>query len=319
MADRTVWEFLIDALHRRDAACLLMVVASTGSSPGTAGAKMVLSKAGETLGTIGGGRVEFELTRWARQCLDDLATPRLQLFKRSHNEHCEQASGNICGGAQQVVAWLCRQDDLPLLQSLQRHQREQNPVVFSVSECAVGLVGLTPERPRCGFDYRNENEWSYREIVGLRKHAYIVGGGHVSLALSRLLALLDFELTVIDQREGVVTMTGNGFAGVKLVVPYERIDQVIPERNTSYVFVMTHSHETDQLVVERLAGKRYRYFGVMGSRRKIDRIRENLADAVAPGEWDAIRAPLGLPIKSRTPMEIAVAIAAELIQLDNAV
>lgn len=318
MVKQTIWEFLIDSLERYRRAALLIVVDSKGSSPGTAGAKMALAPNGSSFGTIGGGSVEYELTQLSRDLLDDAIEPAIRLFNRYHNEHKAEASGHICGGSQQVVLWLCRADDLPVLEMLQQRLEERQPMLFSVTPKGVETVTSPQQSLQNGFSYRHDEQWRYQEPVGLSKQAYIVGGGHVSLALSQLLTLLDFEISVFDQRDRVATMVNNPYARDTVVAPYQSIDALIPEGDNSYVFVMTHSHETDQLVIERLAGKDYRYLGLIGSDRKINIIKKNLANRLSPHVWDNIRAPLGLPINSKTPMEIAVSITAELIQFENA-
>ncbi|WP_051906430.1 XdhC family protein [Methylomarinum vadi] len=318
MLNSSIWQFLIDALGRNERAALLLVVASKGSSPGTAGAKMAVTVDGKTLGTIGGGQVEFELAGLAQKSLLASDHPALRLFRRYHDDHHAESSGHICGGSQQVLLWLCRAADLHILQTLQAQQAARQPVVLSLTEQGVQTSPWTKQVAQPCFDYRDHSHWCYRETIGLRKQAYIIGGGHVGLALSQLLSRLGYEVNVFDQRQEVVTMVDNNYADSKAVVSYARIDQVIPEGENSYVFVMTHSHETDQQVIELLAGKQYRYLGLMGSRRKIDILKQKLSDRIGPADWENIHAPLGLPIKSRTPMEIAVSIAAELIQFDNA-
>lgn len=318
MLKQSLWQYLIDTLRRHQRAALMVVVASKGSSPGTAGAKMALSPDGTTVGTIGGGRVEFDLSELTRELLNNMDGSALRLFNRYHNEHKTDKSGHICGGFQQVVLWLCGPDDLPLLEQLKKRVSEGLPTQLSVNAQGVEISDSLQQIAQPVFNYQDEEDWCYREMTGLRKQAYIIGGGHVGLALSQLLNLLDFEISIFDERDQVATMLENSYALDKTVASYQTIDQLIPEGDNSYIFIMTHSHETDQLVVERLAGKNYRYFGLMGSRRKINIIKQNLAESIPSEQWDNIHAPLGLPIKSRTPMEIAVSIAAELIQFENA-
>lgn len=318
MDANSLWQFLIDALAQNERAALLLVVASKGSSPGTAGAKMAVTVVGKTLGTIGGGQVEFELARLAQQSLNASDFPALRLFRRFHDDRHAESSGHICGGSQQVLLWLCRPADMPVLQSLRQYEIDKQPTVLLLSgQQGVQTTPWTKQLAQPYFDYQDRGHWCYQEVIGMRKQAYIVGGGHVSLALSQLLSQLDYDVIVFDQRQGVETMVYNNYASGKAVVPYARIDRVIPEGENSYVFVMTHSHETDQQVIQSLAGKRYSYLGLMGSRRKIDVLKQKLSDRIEPADWENIHAPLGLPIKSRTPMEIAVSITAELIKLDN--
>lgn len=318
MANQSIWQFLHESLRRQEGVALLLVVASKGSSPGAVGAKMAVAADGAVLGTIGGGSVELELGQLAREQLaDDADGPAVLLFRRFHDDQHDESSGHLCGGVQQVVLWHCRPADLSMLQTLRDRAMAGQPVVLRLTADGARTDDWKQQSVYPDFDYRDREHWCYRELVGLYKQAYIVGGGHVSLALSRLLSQLDYRVAVFDQRDGLATMNENGYAREKIVVNYRQIDRYIPEGETSYVFVMTHSHETDRLVIARLAGKKFRYLGLMGSQRKITVLKNKLADTIGSGTWDDIHAPLGLPINSRTPMEIAVSIAAELIQFDN--
>ena len=80
---------------------------------------------------------------------------------------------------------------------------------------------------------------------------------------------------------------------------------------------MTHSHKTDEKVTAQLANKKVRYLGVLGSHKKIAQLKTNLSATVSLQSLQHIRGPIGLPINSHTPEEIAISIAAELVQLLN--
>lgn len=103
----------------------------------------------------------------------------------------------------------------------------------------------------------------------------------------------------------------------KLVMPYRELEKIIPEGERIFVLIMTHSHETDEQVAGLLAGKRIRYLGVLGSSGKIARLKANLAERLPAETLWGIHGPIGLPIHSHTPAEIAVSVAAELIQILN--
>ncbi len=316
MVEQTIWQWVIDGLQQQDGVAVLIVVSSKGSSPGTAGAKMAVRTDGSSFGTVGGGRVEYELTGEALLALQR-NDRNLRLFHRCHNEGTPDASGHLCGGMQQVLLWSCQRSEMALLRQLQQSETNSQPLLLTMTPHGVQLSECLQRQEERRFCEDDVGKWIYQEMIGLRKQAYLIGGGHVSLALSHVLTLLDFSVTVIDQRDSVRTMMENVFAERRKVDSYADIEREIGRGERMYVFVMTHSHATDQLVIERLAGKNFRYLGVLGSRRKIKIIRENLADKLGDREWDEIHAPIGLPINSRTPMEIAVSIAAELIQFDN--
>ncbi|HEX8504461.1 MAG TPA: XdhC family protein, partial [Hymenobacter sp.] len=158
-------------------------------------------------------------------------------------------------------------------------------------------------------------DWQYREQLGFRDQLTIVGGGHVSLALSRVLATLDFELTVLDDRVGLPTLEANGFAHRRRVVDYGNVAaEILPGRNR-YVVVMTVGYRTDAVVLRQLLPHAYRYLGVMGSTAKVAELRRGLRqEGFSDPEIARLHGPIGLPINSQTPEEIAISIAAELIQ-----
>ena len=316
MAKQTIWQWLVSALQQHKTAALLLVVDSKGSSPGKTGAKMAISSDKTTFGTIGGGRTEYDLTNYAIECLNH-SQEKVQLLQKKHYESATETSGQICGGKQTVVQVICQQSDLPLLQKIQQAEENNQPVILEISPNGFSTKQYTDNLPNPSFSYHQPSDWCYQCIIGLQKSAYIIGGGHVSLALTQVLVLLDFEVTIIEQRTAVSTMEDNTLASHKRVMPYTEIANAIVNDKQAYVFVMTHSHETDQLVIKLLADKELKYLGVLGSRRKINLMKKNLQTHVSEQNWQSIRAPIGLPINSHAPMEIAISIAAELIQFDN--
>jgi len=303
------WADCLKALKRKQDLALLLVVDSRGSSPGKAGAKLFIDADGTSCGTIGGGKVEYDLSA---QVLSLLHEPDscTRLFYQQHN-----SSGQVCGGTQTVLFYRLTQADLCILEQI--NQAFQERVVRQLSFTSQGLMlGISEETsPELFFSDSLETGWIYQELIGAQKTAYIIGGGHVSLALSQVLALLGFEIIVVDQRSAVKTMNDNHFAQRKIVAPYTEVDRLVPDGKQVYIFIMTHSHVTDQQVLAKLANKQWAYLGVLGSQRKVKLLQDNLSEFIDPERWKLIHAPLGLSINSSTPMEIAISIAAELIQL----
>ncbi|MBU2568781.1 MAG: XdhC family protein [Gammaproteobacteria bacterium] len=308
-----LWHWLADRLTRHRSVMLMIVVESHGSSPGKPGAKMAVTSHGECFGTIGGGALESALLKEARSALqEDGLEPRLRRLQH-HPTRDGEASGMICGGEQTVLLYTCRQDQSALFRSLA--DNPQGVLTLSPAGIAFDDAQTLPES--CRFTRQDDNDWLYKESVDWSKQAYIIGGGHVGLALSRILATLDFDITVIDERENLDTLTRNSYARQKLKLPYRNVGNAIPEGNQVYVFIMTHSHYADQKIAEHLAGKKVAYLGVLGSRKKIAHLKAKLAETLSCDELQRIRGPIGLPIHSHTPEEIAVSIAAELIQISN--
>jgi xanthine dehydrogenase accessory factor len=140
----------------------------------------------------------------------------------------------------------------------------------------------------------------------------IVGAGHVGLAITRLFKTLGYRITVVDSRDA---WSENAAAeGVHVIYgePSEAREHL--SRQTA-VLVMTHDHALDQEAIEWALREGFPFIGGIGSRAKAERTRQRLtAKGFAEAEIARIRMPLGLTIGARSPAEIAVAVAAELIQ-----
>ena len=305
------WKHCFHTIKTKQALALLLVVDSKGSSPGKAGAKMAIAPDGSRFGTIGGGQVEYNL---AEQALVLLQQPESssRLFYEQHN-----GSGQVCGGMQTVLYYQCTEADIAVLQDIQYTFQHRQAMQLCVSPQGLALNKVPPRAAKIEFSHHSETGWLYQELIAIQKTAYIIGGGHVSLALSQVLRLLDFEIIIIDQRQGVKTMTDNDYASKKIIAPYADIKQYVKEGEQAYVFIMTHSHFTDQQVLIELFPKQLAYLGVLGSQRKIKLMQKNLIEIINIECWQSIHAPIGLTIHSQTPMEIAISIAAELINEIN--
>jgi xanthine dehydrogenase accessory factor len=312
--DLPAWTLAAAALRAGQPAALLCVVRSAGSSPGRQGFKMVVTTAA-VAGSIGGGIMEHKWVELARQRLregDYAPLLRPQIHRR---EAPADRSGMMCAGEQEVLLWPLRAADLPVITAIEVASRELVGGFWEVSE-ARGLQWAS-EMPDEFYSYRPGPAWRYREQLGFRDQLTIVGGGHVSLALSRLASLLEFEITVLDDRDDLPTFEANHFAHHRQRVNYETL--VVLPSPRHYVVVMTVGYRTDAVALRRLLGHYYAYLGVLGSVTKVAELRRVLAEEGFPAtELAQLRGPIGVPINSRTPEEIAVSIAAELIAVRNA-
>ena len=162
------------------------------------------------------------------------------------------------------------------------------------------------------------NDWEFIEAISLPNQVYIIGGGHVGLALSEVLSKLDFEIHLLDHRENLNTMEANSFVQSKQIVEFETIEQHIPENENTYVVIMSFGYRTDDIIIRRLLGRKYKFIGMLGSQEKMNTLYKNLlADGFSQEQLDQVHAPIGLDIKSETPAEIAISVAAQLIQIKN--
>lgn len=319
MTGSEVWRCLHDALGRGEPAMLLVVTEASGSTAGAPGFKMAVTATGRLAGTIGGGEVEAELVELARRRLSG-PDPRASFERRVHRSDSEHASGLLCGGEQTVWLRPCREADRPVLEALLRMAERGESGTLVIAEDALRVTPGADARatgtavPAAGPAADPETGAAYREVFGPAGRVYLCGGGHVSLALSRVLATLDFHITVLDDRPEVATLAANEWAHAKVIVPFAEAGSRIPDGQDVYAIICTPSHRADEEVLRQLAGRSLRYLGMLGSRRKVAEILARMRrDGFSEEALGRLRSPIGVQIGSRTPAEIAVSIAAEMI------
>jgi len=148
----------------------------------------------------------------------------------------------------------------------------------------------------------------------------ILGAGHLGQAICRLAHQVGFEVTVVDDRESFANPERFPDAAHLAVQPFERAFDVVAANSETYILVVTRGHRHDQLATESAVRTGARYVGLVGSRRKIKLIVENLLEKGHSREvFQSLYAPIGIPIGSETPEEIAVSVVAELVALRRGV
>ena len=145
---------------------------------------------------------------------------------------------------------------------------------------------------------------------------YIFGGGHISFSLVRIGKLLGFRLVVIDDREEYANQERFPEADKIIADDYSNAFSHIPVDRFSYMVIVTRGHVYDQTVLEWAITTDAKYIGMIGSRRKIKTVYDNLiAKGVKEDTFKRVHAPIGLDINAETPEEIAVSIMAEIIKV----
>jgi xanthine dehydrogenase accessory factor len=282
---------------------LMVVIGNEGSSPGRKGFKMLVSKQ-QMHGTIGGGIMEHKLVEFAESLLDKA---HFEPFIK-HQIHDKSApkdqSGMICSGQQTIAFYDIDSSYFSLTEEILSDE------IITIYYSNKGIKTSQPDN----------SEWLYTETNGLIQKAYIIGGGHVGLALSEVLSKLDFEIHLLDHRENLNTMEANHFVKSKEVIEFETIENYIPEGDNIYVIIMSFGYRTDDIIIRRLLDKNFKYIGMLGSAAKIATLFKNLeADGLDKARISKVHAPIGIDIKSETTYEIAISVAAQLIKVKNQV
>lgn len=318
MKELAVWEFAMRNLQNGDQVALLAVLQSEGSSPGRQGFKMMVSGQ-EMAGSIGGGIMEHKLVELARNLLSQTQNQPV-LKKQIHSKEAPQnQSGMICSGEQTVALYFLTQNHLPEIEQLLETLQQREFGLLTLTHEGFLFEKRQAQAEQFTFSVQNHTVWRFTEKMPIKDTIYLIGGGHVSLALSYILQFLNFDIHLFDDRAGLNTFKENQFVTSKTITPYSEIAQLIPEGDQTYVVIMTFGYRTDKEVLKALLGKDFGYLGLLGSKAKIEQLFLELAtEGFSAAAIKKVYAPIGLQIKSQTPEEIAISIAAQIIQVKNA-
>jgi len=313
-----IWSFIYNQLSNKNRVVLIVVIDCKGSSPGRVGFKMAVSENGDIAGSIGGGVMEFNMVELARKLVANITSESI-IKRQIHESEAEfDKSGMICSGEQTHAFVPLTHSDLDTINQINDciDKGEKgvltilpNSTYFSIEKSQEILISTKIENP---------NNWEYQELIGLKDTIYIFGAGHISLPLSQILKMLDFRVVVFDNRHDLSTYQSNSFAHHKEIVDYHMVDHLVTEGENSYVAIMSFGHKFDQIILKQLLPKRLKYLGMIGSKHKVQSIFDSLKEVgFTEADFTRVDSPIGLSIKSQTPSEIAISIAAKIIQVRN--
>ena len=309
-------------------AVLVTVAGIRGSAPREIGAKMIVT-ATETIGTSGGGQLEYQSTRIAAGLLEDDRSS-LRSFPLG------SSMGQCCGGVVEILfepvsagmpAWL---RDLRALHG----QRQPAMVVTRISRTtpvklvvtADGVFGdgerhermvatardmLKGERP----DARRQVQEFFEPVVMPDLNIAVFGAGHVGSAVVTALSRLDCNIRWIDSRRNMFRKVPGNVRAIETSEPALEVAAMPPG---SYYLVMTHSHSMDFDICDRILRREdARYSGLIGSKSKRRRFEKRYRQqGMAQGMIDQLVCPIGVDgISGKKPAEIAVSVAAEVLKL----
>ena len=326
------------------------VVRTQGSTPQVAGATLVLGEGEDVraaVGTLGGGCVEADAVDAAIEVMRT-GEPSLRAYELT--EELAWNTGLVCGGTMWI---LVQRDDraytfghVDVLPELVRASTSEPPVAivthFSTRGGRPALLGrmavradgvvlgslgdgdldararthaLTQLPHGTARTVSTDTGEMLIEAIATRPRLVIAGGGHVALAIARHAAMLDFDVTIIEDRPEFAS--DERFPGATILqgdVP-ATLGSLDYTWN-SFIVIATRGHKLDADCVLQAVKTHARYIGLLGSRRKTVLIEKMLRDeGVADTRISAIRAPVGLDLGGRTPAEIALSVMAEITQV----
>ncbi|AWP82810.1 XdhC family protein [Bordetella bronchiseptica] len=288
---------------------LVTVVQTWGSAPRQAGAMLAVRDDGQVVGSVSGGCIEDDLIARARAGTLPERAERL-----TYGVTRDEATrfGLPCGGTLRLVAEPLAQRDAWLdevLQAIAEHR-----LVRRTIDLHTGAAALEAAAPAEGPDFDGR---MFRAVYGPHWRLLIIGANQTAQVLADIAATLDFQVIVCDPREEFHAAWHAPHATLVTTMPDDTVLEIGTDERTAIV-ALTHDPKLDDMVLLEALKSRAFYVGALGSRANQEKRRERLR-LFDLGDEDItrLRGPVGLPIASRTPAEIAVAVAAELVWVRN--
>lgn len=322
-----------------------------GSTPQKAGSSALIDASGLIAGTIGGGKTEFKIIGLAR---DLIQTKKSGMFTFELRGEVASGSESICGGSMIVLVDATPERHLPVFirlknsldqrqsgvlltiadasdsgdvkivrqwvaeenQTLQQEMKNLRPVVtemmqdvHAVSVRTIPFNGMETLAKGCGLVER----------IVPNPSLIIAGAGHIGRALAHLGNFLGFSVTIWDDRAEYADPLKIGDADVVLAGKLEDSLAKITLQSDCYLVIVTSGHKTDGDVLRQFIGSKAAYIGMMGSKAKIEKMKALFFEKgwATPEQWNRIHTPVGLDIGGQTVEEIALSIAAELVNVRN--
>jgi xanthine dehydrogenase accessory factor len=336
-------------LEKKEKVALATLITRVGSAPRAVGAKYLIRGDGTSLGSIGGGCVEAEVWQEAQKVIEK-GGGRVLHFDLTSEQLAE--GGLICGGNIDVFLEPLQEAFFAIYQEAAKIRQkggsailatlisvegaftkeEGSKVLMKTSGEKVGFlwgegelekkileegeVLLKEKKPKLlVLSSENRKMEILLEPIFSEPTVYLFGGGHVSEQVAPLAKKVHFKVVVIDDREMFANRTRFPEVDEVIVSEFEKCFDRLNIDDSSYIVIVTRGHLYDGFVLKQAVKTKARYIGMIGSKKKIRILYQNLMEeGVAKDTLARVYAPIGIDINSETPEEIAVSIVAELIK-----
>ena len=328
---------------------LATIISTQGSTPRKPGSSALFSNRGLILGTVGGGVLEGRVQKLAQEAA---GTGESNIFHFELNKDISFRDEAICGGQATVLIDAALSRHEAFFEQVQVSHRNRIPCVAVAILTRAEDNGLRIDRFLVNADGKNNLPVQYERKI--REEAkrllassgnddfynidigspgeegnmiallepllpplelVVAGAGHIGKSLSHLGRLLDFEVTVIDNRVEFANSENLPDADHIIVEDIGQAIQKINKTSNTYIVIITRGHEDDANALKQCIGSEAGYIGMIGSRIKIEKMRINFIQNgwADEDQWARVHAPVGIEIISKTVEEIALSIAAELV------
>jgi xanthine dehydrogenase accessory factor len=332
---------------------LATVTSSRGSTPQKPGCSALFVQNTLIAGTVGGGIVESKVQEYAGKCSLTKETAYLHFSLDSDIEMKEEA---VCGGTISILVDADPLGNLPVFRDMRKSLASGIPGVLltqltvwgdphvlikrfwatgdtdlplpdhfkekimqEVSNLLLSPAGAIYKELDLPVPGEKQTAKFFLEPVVPLPRLVIAGAGHIGRALSHLGRLLDFEVTVIDDRKEYANPANLPDADHIVVKDIGEAMQEEKKDNDTYIAIVTRGHNHDADALKPCIGSPSAYVGMMGSKKKVAKMHEEFIKNkwATEEQWQKICTPIGLEIGSKTIEEIAVSIAAQLIRVKS--
>lgn len=330
---KKLFQLLSENLNNGRDITMVSVTSSSGSTPRGAGARMIVGAEGRIYGTIGGGAVEYFAQQKAQSVLEEKKSFNESYMLRQNEV---QDLGMICGG--DVACFFQYLDSgnekvKSLVDRVLNIFRENKNLwlIMDITEDEAGKMGIFTKEAGAEFmdipqriveslngkpqKINIDNKLYYVEQINYSEKVYVFGGGHVAQQLVPTLSRIDFSCIVLEDREDFAKKElFEGVIGTR-IVDMQNLEDICKEiTENDYICIMTRGHKDDYVIQRQVLKTPAKYIGVIGSKRKTAGVMEKLRnDGYGEEDLKRITAPIGISLSAETPAEIAISIAAQLI------
>lgn len=348
---RNIYFKMLELLRQNKSCVLCTVTGTQGSAPQKPGSSALFGKNGAVLGTIGGGAVEHAIQQKVADAIET-QTPGHYFFDLINDDPEDGDTG--CGGGMSILLDAAPGEHFSLFSEIQEDIKKgiSGVLITAVKtgkqgETDIRRTWVTPKDANNGLSglkgtmaeavknmLQNPAQDDFREFVVKQSGAkvkqivlletltplaklLIAGAGHVGKALSHLAKLIDFEVIVWDNRKELANQHNLPDADKILTGRMDRKPRNFKAGRNTFIVIATSSHQNDAAVLKIFIRSGAGYIGMIGSKKKLAQIRGKFLENgwATQQEWEKIYSPVGLEIHSKTVPEIAVSIAAQLIQV----
>ncbi|MEH6589594.1 MAG: XdhC family protein [Halioglobus sp.] len=288
---------------------LCTIVAAIGSSPRPVGSLLVCHNDGRQVGSVSGGCVEEDLLQRLRNGEFTGVKPHIIEYGITAEEN--ERLGLPCGGRLHLLVQTLGQPDLdwlsPVLESLeQRHTCRRQLDLVSGETTLLQVPQFTP---------LHLDSQSLQQCFGARMRMLLVGAGQLAQSLAELATAMDYEVIVTDPRREILAQWEGPTVPLIQGMPDDIVREQAADKH-SIIITLTHDPRIDDMALMEALTTDAWYIGALGSKRTTqNRLLRLTQLGLTEGEIAKLHAPVGLDIGSKTPIEIAVAIMAELTRL----